>query len=268
MTGAALNVAVIQHDIFWEDRSATLSHLTALINDAAERGARLVVLTEMFSVGFSAETARIEEPPDGPSTEFLREAALRHGLWILGSICVRSPSVPLPQNVAVLASPGGELFRYAKRHLFSYSGEHRRIAPGHETLTVDIDGARISVFVCYDLRFADEFWRLAPKTDAYVLVANWPAARAEHWRSLLVARAIENQAWVIGSNRVGDGGGIHYQGDSLIVDPLGVVVADGAGRGETVLTALVDPTRVAEVRSRYPFLDDRNGPVPLDADES
>ena len=101
------------------------------------------------------------------------------------------------------------------------------------------------------------FWQLAPETDAYVVVANWPAARTGHWRALLVARAIENQAYVVGCNRVGHGGSIDYEGDSLVVDPLGEVLADGAGAGEVILMASLDPAEVARVRGRYPFLADR-----------
>jgi predicted amidohydrolase len=199
----------------------------------------------------------IEEGPEGPSTTFLVQQAQRHGTWVVGSACIRTSRAELPANVAVLASPDGSVHRYAKRHLFSYAGEHTRMSPGDATLTVDVEGLRTSLFVCYDLRFADDFWRLAPTTDAYVVVANWPAARTSHWRSLLVARAIENQAYVVGSNRVGTGGTIDYEGDSLVVDPLGEVLADGAGSGEAILTASVDPAVVAEVRSRYPFLADR-----------
>ena len=120
-----------------------------------------------------------------------------------------------------------------------------------------VEGLRLGLFVCYDLRFADEFWAVAPATDCYVVVANWPAARRHHWRSLLVARAIENQAYVVGVNRVGvDGNGLEHAGDSMIVDPLGEVLASAAG-GETVLVADVDPAVVAGVRARFPFLADR-----------
>jgi predicted amidohydrolase len=221
----------------------------------------------MFSVGFSPHTDRIAEPPDGPSTAFLSAAARDHGLWAVGSVCVRRADGGLPRNEAVLAATDGTVHRYAKRHLFSYAGEHRRMSAGGPTLTVDVDGLRTTVFVCYDLRFADDFWRTAPGTDAYVVVANWPAARRAHWRSLLVARAVENQAWVVGANRVGVGGNLEYAGDSLVVDPMGEVVADGAGAGEATLRAVLDPGRVAEVRARYPFLRDREVPVPLAPDE-
>lgn len=252
-----LEVAVIQHDITWENHAATFAALSPEIMAAADNGARLVVLTEMFAVGFSANTEAIAEGPDGPSTTFLLEQARRHGIWIVGSACIRTSRARLPSNVAVLVGPDGSVNRYAKRHLFSYTGEDTRVAPGHDLLTVDVDGMRTSLFVCYDLRFADDFWTLAPDTDAYIVVANWPAARTAHWRSLLVARAIENQAYVVGANRVGTGGSIDYEGDSLVVDPLGNVLADGAGEGQVILTASLDPAKVADVRTRYPFIADR-----------
>ena len=253
----ALPVAVIQHDITWENHAATFGALSPQIMAAVDSGARLVVLAEMFAVGFSSDTEAIAEGPEGPSTTFLVEQARRHGIWTVGSACIRESRAHLPANVAVLASPDGSVHRYAKRHLFSYAGEDTRMAAGSDTLTVDVDGLRTSFFVCYDLRFADDFWHLAPDTDAFVVVANWPAARTRHWRALLVARAIENQAYVVGCNRVGHGGSIDYEGDSLVVDPLGEVLADGAGAGEVILMASLDPAEVARVRGRYPFLADR-----------
>ena len=114
----------------------------------------------------------------------------------------------------------------------------------------------MSLFVCYDLRFADEFWQLAPATDVYIVPANWPESRRSHWIALLQARAIENQAYVIGCNRVGEGGGLTYSGDSRIVDPLGEIVASGA-YSEALLVADVSAERVADVRTRFRFMQDR-----------
>src|SRR5262249_54421717 len=122
--------------------------------------------------------------------------------------------------------------------------------------TVDIEGVQCAFFVCYDLRFADEFWKLARVTDCYVVPANWPAARREHWVTLLQARAIENQSYVVGVNRVGMGGKLSYCGDSMIVGPFGEMCAQ-AGAAETIITADVDPARVREIRGEYPFLPDR-----------
>jgi omega-amidase len=149
---------------------------------------------------------------------------------------------------------------YDKIHPFTFAGEHEHYAAGDRFLTVDVEGTRCSFFVCYDLRFADEFWSLAGVTDCFVVPANWPEARRAHWQALLTARAIENQAYVVGVNRVGEGGGLRYAGDSRIVDPLGEVLASGAGT-EALLVAEVDPRVVADVRARFPFLQDRRTPA-------
>jgi omega-amidase len=227
-----------------------------VIEGAAVDGARLVVLTEMYATGFSMKTDRIAEPVDGPSARFLADQARAHGVWVCGTVPERPDAGELPFNQLVLAGPDGVTHRYAKIHPFTYGNEHRHFGAGDRFLTVDIDGTSCSFFVCYDLRFADEFWSLAETTDCYVVPANWPAARREHWKTLLRARAIENQAYVVGINRVGEGGRLDYSGDSMIVDPFGEVVAE-AGDRETVITADVDAKRVQTVRSEYPFLQDR-----------
>jgi len=176
--------------------------------------------------------------------------------WVWGSAPELAEGAALPHNVLILAGPNGVVHRYRKIHPFSYAREHERYAAGDRLVTVDVEGLRVSLFVCYDLRFADEFWGLAPQTDLYVVVANWPESRRHHWRSLLVARAIENQAYVVGVNRVGEGDGLRYMGDSAIVDPLGEVLAGGAGV-EALLVAEVERAQVVAVRERFPFLGDR-----------
>ncbi len=137
-----------------------------------------------------------------------------------------------------------------------YSGEDEHYTAGTDFLTVDIEGLRTSIFVCYDLRFADEFWALAADTDLYVVVANWPEPRREHWRTLLRARAIENQAYVVGVNRVGAVKDLNHTGDSAIIDPLGQTLSE-ASVGEAVLVADVTPEQVTTVREKLPFLRDR-----------
>lgn len=250
-----MKVAAIQHDIDWEDGAATRKRVTPLIAQAAAAGARLIALTEMYATGFSMRPDRIAEDEGGPSERFLLDKAREHGCWLLGSIAQLSADGQ-PRNVAVLAAPDGTLHRYAKIHPFSYAGEHERYAAGTEFLTVDVEGVNVSVFVCYDLRFADEFWALARDTDLYVVVANWPAPRREHWRTLLRARAIENQAYVLGVNRVGAVKDLDHLGDSAIIDPLGRTLAE-ASIGEAVLVAEVTPQYVHEVRETLPFLRDR-----------
>jgi len=252
-----VKVAAVQHDIVWEDRNANFAHLAGKIAAAARDEARLVVLTEMFSTGFSMATQRTAEPFDGPSVQFLVEQAATHGIWACGSAPEVQPGDDLPSNTLILAGPDASVTRYAKIHPFTYGGEHERYAAGSDRVTVDVEGVRCSLFVCYDLRFADEFWALAGATDCYVVVANWPAPRRDHWRTLLRARAIENLAYVVGVNRVGRGGKLDYAGDSAVIGPFGEVVAEADAPVETTLLAEVDPRVVAETRASYPFLSDR-----------
>jgi predicted amidohydrolase len=251
-----MKVAVVQHDIVWEDKEANFDRLAPQVEAAAAAGARLVVLSETFSTGFSMRVDRTAEPERGPSSQFLAKQAAAHGVWVCGSIPeVAAPGEP-PYNTLVLADPDGTQHRYRKIHRFAYGGEDGAFSEGDRRVTVDVEGLRVSLFVCYDLRFADDWWVLAPDTDAYVCVANWPDPRRAHWSALLRARAIENQAYVIGCNRVGAGGKLAYAGDSAIIDPLGEVLASGAGT-EALLVAEVAPERVAEVRASLPFLADR-----------
>ncbi len=254
-----MRVAALQSDIVWENPEANFARLAPWIAAAAAQGARIVALPEMFACGFSMATERIAEPPDGPSTRFLQEQAAAHRLWLAGSLPERSEAGERPTNTLVLAGPDGTAHRYRKMFPFSHAGEDRHYEAGEHTVTVVIEGLRLTLFVCYDLRFADVFWETAADTDAYLVVANWPEARRAHWRTLLAARAIENQAWVVGVNRIGDGGSLRYTGDSRIIDPMGHVIVEAADQ-EALLVADVDPATTLETRKRLPFLADRRQP--------
>lgn len=255
-----LRVAAAQHDIVWHDREANFERLAPMVAGAVAGGAGLVLLTETFSTGFSFDTPGIGEPEGGPSSQFLVSMAHEHGVWVGGSCPEIAPDAPSddqrPANSFVLAGPDGTVHRYRKIHPFSHADEQRHVRPGTEFVTVTVAGVRLSLFVCYDLRFADEFWALARDTDAFLVVANWPAKRRLHWSTLLRARAIENQAYVVGVNRVGTGGALDYSGDSAIIDPLGEILASGAG-GETVLFADIDTDHVSSTREHFRFLQDR-----------
>ncbi|MBN1094440.1 carbon-nitrogen family hydrolase [Blastococcus sp. TML/M2B] len=251
-----MRIAAVQHDIVWEDRAANVARLTPQVARAAAAGAELVVLSETFSTGFSM-TPGIGEPEGGPSATFLAEQAAAHGIWVGGSCPEIAEDHPLPYNSFVLAGPDGTVHRYRKLHPFTHGGEHERFRAGEGPLTVTIGGLRITPFVCYDLRFADVFWRAAPETDVYLVTANWPAARRLHWTALLQARAIENQAYVVGCNRVGTAGdGTEHAGDSRIIGPTGELLATAAGV-ETLVLADVDAAEVAATRERFRFLPDR-----------
>jgi predicted amidohydrolase len=241
-------------DLAWEDVLENHRRAARLLEQAAAGGARLALLPEMFSTGFSMDSRRIAQPPGGPSESFLREQAARLGLWILAS--VPESGEPSPRNMALLVSPEGSVVRYAKIHPFSYAGEDRVYTAGDRVVTAEIDDVRVTPFVCYDLRFPEPFRTAAEDTDLFAVVANWPDQRREHWRALLRARAIENQAYVVGVNRAGDGHGLHYAGDSAAIAPLGETIVEADER-EQVLFCDVDPEVVKKLRTRFPALQDR-----------
>jgi predicted amidohydrolase len=251
-----MKVAAIQHDIVWEEPDATRERVRPLIADAAGQGAQLIVLTEMYATGFSMNPDRIAEDEGGPNEQFLRDQAAAHHVHVAASIAQRGTDGSYRNNAVIAAPDGSVAARYAKIHPFSYAGEHERYAAGTQFVTVPVGDLRVSLFVCYDLRFADEFWALAQDTDLYVVPANWPQPRHEHWRALLRARAIENQAYVLGVNRVGLAKDLPHAGGSTLIDPMGAHLFEGGG-DEAVLVGAADPKIVEQVRTSFPFLPDR-----------
>ena len=249
-----MRIAAVQCDICWEDRAASLARLEPMVSGAVGAGAELIVLPEMFAVGFSMDTDRVAEDEDGPTLAWLAGVAKDHGVAIGGSIPTRVATGGVHNRFVMATSEGS--FSYDKVKPFSYSGEHERYQAGRGTVTWSVAGVRITPFVCYDLRFGDLWWHRAADTEIYLCVASWPASRRRHWEHLLIARAIENQAWVVGCNRVGEGGGQDYAGGSMVVDPTGEVVA-AASDTEEVLLADIDPALTHRVREEYPFLPDR-----------
>jgi predicted amidohydrolase len=249
-------IAAVQHDIVWEDRAANFARLAPQVARAVGAGAEIVLLSETFSTGFSM-TPGIGEPEGGPSAQFLAAQAAEHGVWVAGTCPEVAEDGALPYNSFVLAGPDGTTHRYRKLHPFTHAGEHERFRAGDAPVTVEVGGLRITPFVCYDLRFGNVFWHAAPDTDVYLVPANWPTPRRAHWQTLLQARAIENQAYVVGCNRVGTAGdGSEHAGDSRIVDPMGELLATAAGV-ETIVLADVDPAVVTATRERFSFLADR-----------
>ena len=249
-----MRVALLQTDIAWEDVAENHRRAERLLAEAAAGEARLAILPEMFSTGFSMDSQRIAQPPGGSSENFLREQSKKLNLWILASI--PESGEPAARNMALLVSPKGSVTRYAKIHPFSLAGEHEHYAAGDRVVTAEVEGIRVTPFICYDLRFPEVFRAAAADTDLFAVVANWPDERREHWRTLLRARAIENQAYVAGVNRVGWGGRLHYAGDSAAVAPLGETLAEGDDR-ERVLFCEIDPAAVSRLRARFPALSDR-----------
>jgi omega-amidase len=249
-----VKVALLQLDIVWENVEASHARAARLLEQAALQGARLAVLPEMFSTGFSMRPERVAQAREGPSEMFLRERAGSLGLWIIGSIPEFHDG--RARNVALVVSPSREVTRYAKIHPFSFAGEDRQYEGGDGIVTVPIEDVRVTPFICYDLRFPEPFRLAADRTDLYTVVSNWPERRQAHLRVLLQARAIENLAFVIGVNRTGEGDGVRYVGQSVAFSPWGEVLAE-AGAEEAVLLCEIDPRVVVEARERFPALKDR-----------
>jgi predicted amidohydrolase len=249
-----MKVALIQLDLAWEDVQENHRRARRRLEEAKAMGASFALLPEMFSTGFSMDSARIAQPEGGPSETFLRGAARELSMWILAS--VPEAGAPRPRNMALLAAPDGSVHRYAKIHPFTFGGEHRVYDGGDRVITARVGELSVTPFVCYDLRFPEPFRLAAPETDLFAVVANWPEARREAWRTLLRARAIENLCFVAGVNRAGEGGGLRYAGDSALISPWGEVLAE-AGPGEAVLVGDVDPAAVHDARAKFPALADR-----------
>ena len=217
-----LNASLIQCQLAWENPQDNRQQFAEIIQDIP--GATdLIVLPEMFTTGFSMNALANAEEPGGDTEQWLRDIAKRHNCAVTGSIAVTTGGQVF--NRMLFATPEN-LYIYDKRHLFRMAGEHKRYAPGDERVIVEWRDWRINLQVCYDLRFP-VFSRNRNDYDMLIYVANWPAPRAAHWRALLIARAIENQAAVIGVNRIGsDANGLDYSGDSLAVAPDGKLLAD------------------------------------------
>ncbi len=252
-----MKVAGIQTDLAWEDPERNFARLTPRIGEASAAGARLIALPEMFPTGFSMAAGRIAEAPGGPAEGFLRAQARQAGATLFGSVATRSEGPGRPRNLGLLVHPDGRVERYAKIHPFTFGGEREHYDSGAHALTTPVGGVRVSTLICYDLRFAELFAALAPRTDLFVVIANWPEPRRAHWRALLQARSIECLAYVLGVNRVGSGGGLAYSGDSALWAPGGELLAEAPPGAETLLSGEVDPGRVAEVRRLFPMLEDR-----------
>lgn len=246
---STLRVAVIQTHLVWQDCQANLQQLTEQL--AALKPIDLVVLPEMFASGFSMASAEIAETEPGPALSWLIEQAKRLQAAITGSLAVKTAEGTYV-NRLYFVQPDGQIQHYDKRHLFRMAGEHKAYQAGSERVIVLFRGCRLLLQVCYDLRFP-VFSRNCSDYDAIVYVANWPAVRSRAWWLLLQARAIENQAFVFGCNRVGeDGKGISYAGDSLIVDYLGQPLAELAPSEQGVLYAEADLAALAAFRQQFP----------------
>lgn len=247
-------VAGVQLDIAWEDPSASFARAAPLLQEAAARGARLIALPEMFATGFSMRAEAMAAHAATIRT-FLAGTASAWGVWLVAGYA--APGAERPTNLCGIFSPDGdELLRYRKIHPFSLADEATHYQAGEALATIEIEGLRVTPLICYDLRFPELFRAAAATTDLFVVIANWPTRRAQAWRTLLAARAIDTQAWVLGVNRVGRAEGHPHRGDSSLFDPWGTLTAS-LGEQAGVVIGEVDAEAVRHARERLPFLSDR-----------
>jgi len=253
-----MRIAGLQLNTAWEDPRENFSRVAALADQAVAEGARLLALPEAFATGFSMRSATMAEHAEEIRT-FLAHLATDHGVWVLGGYVETGDRRPV--NACSLMSPDGdEALHCRKIHPFSLASEGDHFESGHQVRTTTVEGVRVTPLICYDLRFIELFRAVAVETDLFIVIANWPAARAHAWRTLLAARAIDCQAYILGVNRVGEAEGYPHHGDTMLVGPLGEVVNTLTDR-PGVISGDIDPEKIADIRRRYPFLADRRPEV-------
>lgn len=251
-----LTVCLIQSKLFWEDRSANREMFSKKIN-SIQTNPEVIILPEMFSTGFTMKPDDLAETMDGPTMQWMAETASKKKAILTGSIIIKETGKFFNRLIWML--PSGDYGTYDKRHLFSFAGEHEKYTPGNKKLIGNVKGWKVNLQVCYDLRFpvwTRQSVQRDMQYDLLINVANWPQKRSAVWKTLLTARAIENQAYVIGVNRVGVDGNNHpYDGNSMIIDPLGEVLYLKED-DEDIFTYTLRKERISEVRAHYPFLND------------
>jgi predicted amidohydrolase len=251
-----MKVYCCQFDITWENKPENFKKVRALLAAARPERGSLVVLPEMFATGFSMNVAGIAEQRAPGGEQFLKDLAAEFGVMLAGGVVTESGDGK-GLNVAIVVTPEGkELTRYAKIHPFSLSGELDHYERGHKIEKFQWGGLQVTPFICYDLRFP-EIFRSAVRQGAemFVVIANWPNKREQHWVTLLQARAIENLAYVVGVNRVGSDPKLAYPGRTMIIDPHGNILSD-AGQFEKVISADIDADIVRNWRNDFPALKD------------
>lgn len=248
-----MKATIIQAELKWEDKSANLSAVSALLN-LADPETRLAVLPEMFTTAFSMNPAALAETMDGPSVRWMKEKASAGGYALCGSLIIEEEGKFF--NRLVFVSPDGDLSWYDKRHLHSMSGEQNVYSRGNKRVVYNYLGFGFNLQVCYDLRFP--VWsRNRGDTDVIIYSANWPTVRSSVWNALLVARAIENQCYVIGVNRVGENpDGTAYSGDSVIIGPKGDILVTVEPGREGVASANLSMDELEKYRSDMPIWRD------------
>jgi predicted amidohydrolase len=248
-----MKISVIQPNVVWENKSRNFQNLSGLISPLLNN-TDIIILPEMFNTGFSMNSGHFSELPEAETFKWMKSTAKLGNFGVCGSFMVRERGRFF--NRWIFVSPLEEMWHYDKRHLFSMGEEDKYFSAGKSKLVFTFRGLRISPYICYDLRFP--VWsRNNNNYDLAVYSANWPEARINVWNTLLKARAIENQCFAAGSNRIGtDGNGIKYCGDSAIIDPRGYVIASAGTNSECFVSAELSMADLSEFRKKFPVAGD------------
>jgi len=251
---STLTITGIQSSLHWEDKEANLQMFEEKIFSISQP-TEIVVLPEMFSTGFSMQPGKFAEPMDGETVEWMKQIAAKKKIILTGSVIIEEDRNFYNRLVWVL--PNGQIGYYDKRHLFAYGDEDQHYTAGKKRLIASVKGWKINLMVCYDLRFP--VWSRQQgdfEYDVLIYVANWPERRVHAWTTLLRARAIENQSYVIGVNRTGDDGNkIPYTGESMAVNPMGEILYHKNDE-EDVFTVTLDRSDLEKTREKFPFWKD------------
>ena len=252
-----LTISLIQSHLHWEDKEANLRMFEEKVVGIAEK-TEVVFLPEMFSTGFSMNPSLLAETMDGETVSWMKRISVKRKIILAGSLIIQEDDQFY--NRLIWTLPNGHLGIYDKRHRFAYAGEDQYYTPGQKRLISSVNGWKLNLQICYDLRFPvwarQQSSEAAPEFDVLVYVANWPDKRILAWKTLLQARAIENQCYVVGVNRIGkDGYDINYNGNSMVVDPMGEILYNKENE-EDIFTIALSRERLEETRQRFPFWKD------------
>jgi predicted amidohydrolase len=254
-----MKVVCLQLETAWEDKAANHLKVRELLDASAPTRGSLVVLPEMFATGFSMNVANVSDTDSRETHDFLSRAASEHQVYLAGGVVQTARDGRGRNECAVFSPDGAEVTRYCKMHPFTYAGESEHYASGDDIRLFDWHGLAVTPFICYDLRFPEIFRAAVVRgAELFVVIANWPTPRTHHWVTLLEARAIENQAYVVGVNRCGSDPKLSYSGRSMVIDPRGRVLAD-AGEQEGTVSAEIDAEEVRSYRREFPALEDIRG---------
>jgi omega-amidase len=262
-----LRISIVQTPLQWEDKKTNLDMLGQQISAIPEK-TELIILPEMFSTGFSMNKEELAETMEGATVQWMKDTAAKKSAILTGSFIAKDfqNETPVYYNRLVWMLPTGEYGFYDKRHLFAYGKEDQHYNSGQKRFIASVNGWKVNLQICYDLRFpvwirqSKEFQtETRLEYDLLVFVANWPVARVHAWRTLLAARAIENQCYVIGVNRTGtDGRGLQYGGESTVLGPLGEPIKI-MGADAEIFSHTLDREHLDEIRSKFPFWRDADG---------